>query len=277
MIDAYVKPIIRSYLERLEGHLDGGGFGGRFLLTRSGGGAMTVESAKEQPVHLVLSGPAGGVIGAAALSKLLGEDNLVTIDMGGTSLDASLVIGGEPQVEKEQIFETLPVSVPTIDIHTIGAGGGSIAWIDDGGHLQVGPRSAGAVPGPACYGKGGQDATFTDAALAVGCLDPANFLGGQMSVDLEQTHAAIDRLAGRLELTRDDVAAGILRISEAKIVGAVRVISIERGYHPKDFAMLAFGGGGAFVAASVARELGIPRVIVPPGPANFSAFGMGCS
>ena len=274
VIDAYVKPITRSYLERLEDHLEGGGFGGRFLLTRSGGGAMTIESAKEQPVHLVLSGPAGGVIGAAALSELLGEENLVTVDMGGTSLDASLVIGGEPHVEKEQIFETLPVSVPTIDIHTIGAGGGSIAWIDDGGHLQVGPRSAGAVPGPACYGKGGQDATFTDAALAVGYLDPANFLGGEMSVDMEQTLAAIDRLVGRLELSHEDVAAGILRISEAKIVGAVRVISIERGYHPKDFAMLAFGGGGAFVAASVARELGIPRVIVPAGPANFSAFGM---
>ncbi|MGI9658842.1 MAG: hydantoinase/oxoprolinase family protein [Gaiellaceae bacterium] len=274
VIDAYVKPITRSYLETLEGHLGEGGFDGRFLLTRSGGGAMTVESAKEQPVHLVLSGPAGGVIGAAAMSELLGEQNLVTIDMGGTSLDASLVIAGEPHVEKEQIFETLPVSVPTIDIHTIGAGGGSIAWIDDGGHLQVGPRSAGAVPGPACYGKGGADATFTDAALAVGYLDPANFLGGQMSVDMELTHGAIGRLADQLGLPPDDVASGILRISEAKIVGAVRVISIERGYHPNDFAMLAFGGGGAFVAASVARELGIPRVIVPPGPANFSAFGM---
>ncbi len=274
VIDAYVKPITRSYLETLETHLGEGGFDGRFLLTRSGGGAMTVTSAKEQPVHLVLSGPAGGVIGAAALSALLGEDNLVTIDMGGTSLDASLVIGGEPQVEKEQIFETLPVSVPTIDIHTIGAGGGSVAWIDDGGHLQVGPRSAGAVPGPACYGKGGDEATFTDAALAVGYLDAANFLGGQMSVDADLSAGAIGRLAAELGLSPDDVAAGILRISEAKIVGAVRVISIERGYHPNDFAMLAFGGGGAFVAASVARELGIPRVIVPPGPANFSAFGM---
>ena len=274
VIDAYVKPITRSYLETLESHLATGGFRGNFLLTRSGGGAMTVESAKEQPVHLVLSGPAGGVIGAAALSELLGEDNLVTIDMGGTSLDASLVIEGEPHVEKEQIFETLPVSIPTIDIHTIGAGGGSIAWIDDGGHLQVGPRSAGAVPGPACYGKGGEDATFTDAALAVGYLDADNFLGGDMSVDAGQSAAAIERLASELDLASEDVAAGILRISEAKIVGAVRVISIERGYHPKDFAMLAFGGGGAFVAASVARELGIPRVIVPPGPANFSAFGM---
>jgi N-methylhydantoinase A len=274
VIDAYVKPITRTYLETLEGNLAEGGFDGQFLLTRSGGGAMTVASAKEQPVHLVLSGPAGGVIGAASLAEPLGQENLITIDMGGTSLDASLVAGGEPKVETEQIFETLPISIPTIDIHTIGAGGGSVAWIDDGGHLQVGPQSAGAVPGPACYGKGGEDATFTDAAVAVGYLDAENFLGGEIQLDRAATDSAIEWLAGPLGLSADETAAGILRISEAKIAGAVRVISIEQGYHPRDFAILAFGGGGAFVAAAVARELGIPKVIVPPGPANFSAFGM---
>ena len=274
VIDAYVKPITRTYLEMLEQSLADGGFGGQFLLTRSGGGAMTVASAKEQPVHLVLSGPAGGVIGAAAMAEPFGQKNLITIDMGGTSLDASLVADGEPKVETEQIFETLPISIPTIDIHTIGAGGGSIAWIDDGGHLQVGPRSAGAVPGPACYGKGGEDATFTDAAVAVGYLDADNFLGGEIQLDASATERAVGELASPLGLSPDETAAGILRISEAKIAGAVRVISIEQGYHPKDFAILAFGVGGAFVAASVARELGIPRVIVPPGPANFSAFGM---
>jgi N-methylhydantoinase A len=274
VIDAYVKPITRTYLERLDGELQASGFKGHFLLTRSGGGAMTVASAREQPVHLVLSGPAGGVIGAAHLSHLIGQENLITLDMGGTSLDASLIAGGQPRLENEQLFQTLPISIPTIDIHTIGAGGGSIAWVDDGGHLQVGPQSAGAVPGPACYNKGGQAATFTDAALAVGYLDPNNFLGGEIKLEAALTQQAIEDLAGQLGLSFDETAAGILRISIAKIAGAVRVISIEQGYHPRDFAILAFGGGGAFVAARVARELSIPRVIVPPGPANFSAFGM---
>jgi N-methylhydantoinase A len=274
VIDAYVKPITRTYLERLDQELNAGGFTGHFLLTRSGGGAMTVASAKEQPVHLILSGPAGGVIGAAAFGKLTGHKNLITIDMGGTSLDASLIAGGQIRVENDQVFETLPISIPTIDIHTIGAGGGSIAWIDEGGHLQVGPKSAGAVPGPACYNKGGQNATFTDAALAIGYLDPHNFLGGEIKLKASLTAQVIDRLAQQLGLSQQETAAGILRISEAKIAGAVRVISIEKGYHPRDFAILAFGGGGAFVAARVARELGIPRAIVPPGPGNFSALGM---
>ena len=194
--------------------------------------------------------------------------------MGGTSLDASLIVNGQPTVENDQIFQSLPISIPTIDIHTIGAGGGSIAWVDDGGHLQVGPQSAGAVPGPACYNKGGQAATFTDAALAVGYLDPDNFLGGEIKLDASLTEQALAKLAQQINLSQDEAAAGILRISVAKIAGAVRVISIEQGYHPKDFSLLAFGGGGAFVATNVARELGIPRVIVPPGAANFSAFGM---
>jgi N-methylhydantoinase A len=177
-------------------------------------------------------------------------------------------------VETEQLLQTLPISIPTIDIHTIGAGGGSIAWVDEGGHLQVGPQSAGAVPGPACYAKGGDQATFTDAALAVGYLDPDNFLGGEIPLDPSLTRTAIGRLSGALGISYEQTAGGILRISNAKIAGAVRVISIERGYHPKDFSILAFGGAGAFVASEVARELAIPAVIVPPGPATFSAFGM---
>lgn len=274
VIDAYIKPITRTYLENLDGELRGSGFEGQFLLTRSGGGAMTLESALERPVHLVLSGPAGGVIGARYLSELIGHESLISIDMGGTSLDASLVAGGQFTVETEKYFQTLPISIPTIDIHTIGAGGGSIAWLDQGGHLQVGPQSAGAVPGPACYGKGGQNATFTDAALMIGYLDPGNFLGGEVKLDTSLAHDAVEGLAQKLNMSLEEVAAGIVRISEAKIAGAVRVISIERGYHPKDFALLTFGGGGAFVAANVARELGIPKAIVPPGPANFSAMGM---
>jgi N-methylhydantoinase A len=275
VMDAYIKPIIRSYLDELDSALRTGGFDGHFLLTRSGGGAMTVASATDQPVHSVLSGPAGGVIGASFLSRFIGQANLITLDMGGTSLDASLVVDGRITIEHEASFEGLPVSIPTIDIKTIGAGGGSIGWIDDGGHLQVGPQSAGAVPGPACYSKGGQQPTFTDAALIAGYLDPDNFLGGEIKLDPTLARQVMqEKLAERLRLSLQQTAAGILRISEAKITGAIREISVERGFHPKDFALLAFGGGGGFVATGVARELGVPKAIVPLGPANFSALGM---
>jgi N-methylhydantoinase A len=275
VLDAYIKPIIRSYLEKLDGTLRARGFPGHFLLTRSGGGAMTVASATEQPVHSVLSGPAGGVIGARYLSEAIGFKNLITLDMGGTSLDTSLIVDGQLTIEHEASFEGLPISIPTIDIKTIGAGGGSIGWIDDGGHLQLGPQSAGAVPGPACYGKGGQQPTFTDAALIAGYLDPQNFLGGEITLNPALAQQAIQQqLAERLRLSLQQAATGMLRISEAKITGAIREISVERGFHPKDFALLAFGGGGGFVATGVARELGAPTVIIPPGPANFSALGM---
>ena len=274
VIDAYIKPITRSYLTNLNEDLVSGGFSGTFLMTRSGGGAMTLDTARGEPAHLVLSGPAGGVIGGAYLGKLIGLPNMITFDMGGTSLDASLIAEGEPTVENEQVFQSLPISIPTIDIHTIGAGGGSIAWVDEGGHLQVGPQSAGADPGPACYNKGGQQATFTDAALLIGYLDPANFLGGEIDISTAQAEAVVGRLGEGLGMSVPDVAAGIISISEARMAGAVRVISVERGYHPRDFALCTFGGGGAFVAANIARELGIPKAIIPPGPGNFSALGM---
>ena len=275
VIDAAIKPLVRGYLEQLDQSLKGQGFGGHFLLTRSGGGAMTVSAAQHQPAHLVLSGPAGGVIGASALSELIGQPNLISLDMGGTSLDASLIVNSRTRVNTEAEFEGLPISLPILDIKTIGAGGGSIGWIDEGGHLQVGPHSAGALPGPACYGKGGQAPTFTDAALLVGYLDPNNFLGGAIPLDADQARQAVQsELADRLGMPVSQVAAGIVRISEAKISGAIREISIEQGFHPKDFALLAFGGGGGLVATSVARELGIPMAIIPPGPANFSALGM---
>ena len=275
VIDAAIKPIIRGYLEQLDSSLHSQGFGGHFLLTRSGGGAMTVAAAQEQPVHLVLSGPAGGVIGASALSRLIPHKNLITLDMGGTSLDASLIVNSQTTVDTEATFEGLPISLPILDIKTIGAGGGSIGWIDEGGHLQVGPHSAGALPGPACYGKGGQAPTVTDAALIVGYLDPNNFLGGDIPLDVSHAqHALQSQLADALNMPLAHAASGMLRISEAKISGAIREISIERGFHPKDFALLAFGGGGGLVATSVARELGVPTVLIPPGPANFSALGM---
>ncbi len=274
VIDAYTKPIVKGYLELLDQALTERGFKGSFLLTRSGGGALTARAAKESPVHLILSGPAGGVIGAAGFGKLIGTPNLITIDMGGTSLDASLVVDGVPTTDTQQSFHSFPLSIPTLRIHTIGTGGGSIAWVDDGGHLQVGPMSAGAMPGPAAYGKGGESATFTDAALVIGYLDPENFIGGEVHLDRSLAEEAIGRLAERLGLSILQTAAGIVRISIARIVGAVREISIEKGYDPRDFTLLAFGGGGPFVAAHVARELGMNAAIIPPGSSNFSALGM---
>ena len=274
VLDAYVKPIVRRYLSALEDELTAGGFTGRFLMTRSGGGAMTARSAREQPVSLILSGPAGGVIGAAAFAELIDQPNLITIDMGGTSLDASLIVDGQPVLHQGAEFEHLPINTPSLYIHTIGAGGGSIAWLDEAGALQVGPQSAGADPGPASYGKGGTDPTFTDAALSIGYLGSGTPLGGRLTLDDALAAKALRPLATRLGLSPVELARGIVRISTTKIMGAVRAITVEVGRDPKDFALLAFGGGGGLVAVDVAHELGIPTVIVPPGQGAFSAFGM---
>ena len=274
VVNAYIHPVVRSYLDHLQEALARRKFQGRFLLVRSGGGAMTAFSAMKEPIHLILSGPAAGVVGAAEYGKAIGVTNLITLDMGGTSLDTALVTDGQPRFNHTQVFQSLPISKPAIDIHTIGAGGGSIAWVDDGGHLQVGPGSAGSFPGPVCYGKGGQDITVTDAALAMGYLDAQGFLGGAMPLQPARTFRCLAALATQMQMEPMDVARGILRISTVKIAGAVREISVEQGHHPRDFSLFAFGGGGPLLATSVARELGIPRVVVPPGSANFSAFGM---
>jgi N-methylhydantoinase A len=274
VLDAYIKPIVRGYLEVLEKELVQNGFEGRFLMSRSGGGAMTVSSAKEQPVNLILSGPAGGVIGAAAFSKLIGTPNLITIDMGGTSLDASLVLDQHPVLYQGAQFEGLPINTPSLNIQTIGAGGGSIAWLDEAGALQVGPQSAGAFPGPAAYGKGGIQPTFTDAALTVGYMGGDTPLGGALVLDADLAQEALRPIADALGISVLALARGILRISSTKIMGAVRAITVELGLDPKDFALLSFGGGGGLVAVDVARELGIPSVIVPPGQGAFSALGM---
>jgi len=274
VLDAYVKPIVRRYLTDLEDQLAVGGFTGRFLMTRSGGGAMTARTAREQPVSLILSGPAGGVIGAAAFAKLIDEPNLITIDMGGTSLDASLIVDSEPVLHSGAEFEGLPINTPSLYIHTIGAGGGSIAWLDGAGALQVGPQSAGADPGPASYGRGGVAPTFTDAVLALGYLGAGTPLGGRLTLDGRLAIDAIEPLADELGLSALALARGIVRISSTKIMGAVRAITVEVGRDPQDFALLSFGGGGGLVAVDVARELGIGTVVVPPGQGAFSAFGM---
>ncbi len=274
VLDAYIKPIVRRYLSKLEATMGERGFGGQFLTTRSGGGAMTVATAKDAPVNLILSGPAGGVLGAAWFAHAAGYPNLITIDMGGTSLDASLVVNGEPLTYYDASFEGLPINLASLYIHTIGAGGGSLVWIDEGNHLQVGPASAGAEPGPAGYGRGGTQATFTDAALYVGYLGNDMALAGSLTLDRDCASAALQATANAIGMSVESVARGVLRISTTKIVGAVRAITVELGRNPAEFALLAFGGGGGLVAADVARELSIETVIVPPGPGAFCAFGM---
>jgi N-methylhydantoinase A len=274
VLDAYIKPIMRRYLEVLQGELEERHFRGRFLMTRSGGGAMTALRAREQPVNLILSGPAGGVIGAAAFSHMIDAPNLITIDMGGTSLDASLVVDGEPVLYQGAEFESLPINTPSLYIHTIGAGGGSIAWLDEAGGLQVGPQSAGATPGPASYGTGGTLPTFTDAALVLGYLGTETPLGGTLTLNTELARESLRPIAEHLKLSIEALARGIVRISAAKIMGAVRAITVELGRDPKDFVLLSFGGGGGLVGVDVAKELGIPSIVIPPGQGAFSALGM---
>jgi N-methylhydantoinase A len=274
VLDAYIKPIVRGYLAALQDELEAQGFGGRFLMTRSGGGSMTAALAKNQPVNLILSGPAGGVIGAAEFARLTGRPNLITIDMGGTSLDASLIIDESAVLYQGAEFEGLPINSPSLYIHTIGAGGGSIAWLDEAGALQVGPQSAGADPGPASYLKGGTQPTFTDAALVLGYLGTETPLGGSLTLDKDAAYRALEPLAAQLGMSVNALARGIIRISVSKIMGAVRAITVELGRDPKDFALLSFGGGGGLVGVDVAAELSIPTVIIPPGQGAFCAFGM---
>jgi len=235
---------------------------------------MTAKAAIQQPVNLILSGPAGGVVGAAALSKLIDTPNLITIDMGGTSLDASLILDNDPVMYQGAEFQGMPINTPSLYIHTIGAGGGSIAWTDEAGALQVGPQSAGARPGPAAYERGGVQPTFTDAALVLGYMGTDSPLGGDISLNLESATKSMSAIAADLGLGTTELARGIIGISISKIVGAVRAITVELGRDPKDFSLLSFGGGGGLVALDVARELNIPTVIVPPGQGAFSALGM---
>jgi len=275
VVNAYIQPIIERYLEGLEQDFRDKAFDGRFLVCRSGGGAMGVKAARETPVHAVLSGPAGGLLGASHLSQKIDHRNLLTMDMGGTSFDTSLIVNGEPETKSETELETLPILLPVYDIRTIGAGGGSIAWIDPGGLLKVGPQSAGADPGPVCYGKGGTEPTVTDSAVCLGYIDPEFFLGGDIRLDPESAEKSIRaKIATPLGMEVPKASQGIISIVVANMAGACREIMMEKGYDPRDFAVLAFGGAGPVFGTTIAEELKIPTVIIPPAPGNFSAFGM---
>ena len=272
-INAYVLPLVEKYLMKLLERKDKLGIKPTIHVMESNGGIMDAKVAGQRSVHTLLSGPAAGVLAAKFLSQLTGEQNMITLDMGGTSTDICLMEGGEYTLSTEREIAQFPIRVPVIDIHTIGAGGGSIAWIDEGGTLMVGPKSAGADPGPACYNTGGKEPTVTDGNLLVGHLDPAGFLGGEIHLFPDKASSAIKDRLSPLGLGPVEVGEGILKIVNSNMVKGIMVVSVQRGYDPRRFTLVAFGGAGPMHAAFLARELGIRRIIVPPNPGNFCAFG----
>jgi N-methylhydantoinase A len=241
---------------------------------QSSGGTIPVAAAREQSVRVVLSGPAAGVVGAAHMAELSGYGNLVTLDMGGTSADVCLVRDGRPSLSFESRVDGLPIRVPTFDIEVVGAGGGSIAWIDRAGLLQVGPESAGASPGPCCYGRGGTLPTTTDANVLLGLLRSKRFFGGRMELKTDLAAAAVGGIAEKLNLSMLDCAEGIRRIADANMIETIRLVSVARGHDPRDFALLAFGGAGGLHACDLAAELGIKTVLVPEHQGVLSALGL---
>jgi N-methylhydantoinase A len=267
VINAYVGPLMDEYLGELERASRQ-----PIMILQSNGGSMTAAEARRDAVRTVLSGPAGGAIGAAAVARLSGYSRILGFDMGGTSTDVSLCDGGVRETTETSI-DGLPIRVPMLDIHTVGAGGGSIARVDAGGLLRVGPESAGSDPGPACYGSGA-DATVTDAQVVLGRIAARQFLGGEMAIDESLSAAAIDRIAGRLRVRRVEAARGIIQVANANMLRAIRAVSVERGHDPKDFVLVAFGGGGGLHACEIAGELDIPVVLVPRYAEALSALGM---
>jgi N-methylhydantoinase A len=273
VLNAYIAPRVERYLGTLERELAGLDISSPLHVMQSNGGITTARSAREEPIQTLLSGPVGGTMGGAALARAIGRRNLLCIDMGGTSFDLSLVVDGEPTVSTETELEGLPVLMPLVDIHTIGAGGGSLAWIEAGG-LRVGPQSAGADPGPACYGRGGTQPTVTDANLFLGRLDPGYFLGGRMTLDHAAAERALSSVAAELGLSTTELAEGMLAIVNARMADAMRTITVRQGIDPREYALVAFGGAGPMHAVWLAEELEIGEVIVPWSPGTFSAWGM---
>ena len=268
VVNAYVTPLMARYLTKLEDGMDGR----PLKIMQSNGGSISAQRAKTAAVQTILSGPAAGVVGAQAVGNASGYSRLITFDMGGTSTDVSL-INGAIGTTIESTVGDFPVRLPVLDIHTVGAGGGSVAYIDSGGSLRVGPRSAGADPGPACYGKGAE-LTVTDANLLLGRLDPEYFLGGRMSLDLSRANSIAKNLASQLSLSITALVEGIVRIANANMEAAIRVVSVRRGHDPRDFALLAFGGAGGLHACDIADSLDIATVLIPQHSGVLSALGM---
>ena len=275
VLNALLMPVVKVYLDRLEARLGEGGFHPLVFLVQSNGGVCSLRHAAEQPARLLLSGPSGGALAAGRIAQLLARPNLVAVDMGGTSYDVSVVQGGRVSVVTQGEIDRLPVRLPMVEMRTIGAGGGSIASVDHGGRLTVGPRSAGSRPGPVAYGRGGTEPTVTDANLALGRLDPDYFLGGMMKLDMPATRAAIAaRVGGPLGLEVEPAALGMLTVVNANLGAAVRLSLFEKGLDPREFSLLSFGGAGGLHATDVAAEMGIREVIFPREPGTLSAYGI---
>ena len=280
VLNGYVQPAVAGYLDDLGASLAENGLRGGFHVMQSNAGTATAEAARQRPISLVESGPAGGVIGAARVAEQIGEPDAIFLDIGGTTAKCSLILGGEPRTTTEYrigwspTFAGYPLMVPVVDIVEIGAGGGSIAWIDDGGALRVGPTSAGADPGPACYGRGGLLPTVTDAKLLAGVLDPEYVLGGRLPVYPDLAREAMGQLSAQLGMDEAEFANGVIRLVNANMINALKLVSVRRGYDPRDFVLVACGGGGAMHAAALGAELGVKKVVVPPRSGVFSAWGM---
>lgn len=280
VLNAYVQPIIQRYFDRLEDRLRAQDISAPLQAMQSNGGTTSFASARSHPLTLVESGPAAGVNGAVSVGRAAGIPDLIAFDVGGTTAKCSLIRGGMATVntdywiEKTRIHPGYPVLAPVVDIVEVGAGGGSIARIDDAGRLKVGPQSAGADPGPACYGVGGTEPTVTDAMLLTGVLDTGRFSGGRIALSTDRARAAYSPVARALGLNVEQAAAAAIRLAEANMINALKLISVQRGHDPRDFSMLAYGGGGAMHAAALGRELGVREVIIPRFPGLFSAWGM---
>ena len=273
--NAYVAGPLTRHLDDLAANVARHGVRATPAIMRSNGGVMTFQAAKRLPVALTHSGPMGGIVGGTAIAAACGIDDIITLDMGGTSADVSLVAGGHPVLTTRGKLGHFPVLLPMLDLVTIGAGGGSIAWVDEGGAMRVGPRSAGSVPGPACYGQGGGEPALTDANLLAGRLNADYFLAGKRGLSLEKSKVAIrERVAEPVGISVDEAAMGIIAIAESHMVNAIKLISVERGLDPRDFTLVAFGGCGPLHAARLAEELAITKVLIPAAPGNVSAMGM---
>ncbi|MFV2044418.1 MAG: hydantoinase/oxoprolinase family protein [Anaerolineales bacterium] len=275
VLNTYVMHRMRAYVGDLEARLTDSGFRGALNMIQSTGGMVSYREAQEMPIRTLESGPAGGVIGALALGSQIGQPNLIASDVGGTSFDVALIQDGRPFEKSETYVNKRPVLQPTIDIVSIGAGGGSIAWLDEAGGFRVGPRSAEADPGPACFGKGGTEPTVTDAHLLLGRINPEFFLGQRMKLDVTTAEQAVrEKIAEPLGLSIQEAAYGITHLADTNMVNAIRQVTIERGHDPRDFSLLCYGGGGGLFAGSLATELEIQTAIIPTNPAVFSAWGI---
>jgi N-methylhydantoinase A len=274
VVSAYLGPVINHYMVRLEKRVKELGIESDVYITQSNGGIISLKSARDNPVRTVLSGPSTGVIGAAHNAVISGYSSIITFDMGGTSTDVCLVENNLPHIATQREIEGYTVKTPMIDVNTVGAGGGSIAWIDKGGHLKVGPQSAGSTPGPVCYAKGGRNVTVTDANVVLQTLNPRHLLGGKMPIDAAAAKAAVADLAKKLDMKAVEVARGIISVVVANMVRVVRVISVQRGYDPRRFTLVGFGGAGPLHAGWIARELNMAKILIPERPGIECAFGI---